>query len=86
MWGICVILTVTNVLEEGHPARTDARLRVLTDSAWFYIPYPGQNYIISKNSKLNHRHHSKLYYFRSIWIANCFYCRYIMKRVFEIFV
>lgn len=42
MWGICVILTVTNVLEEGHPARTDARLRVLTDSSWFYIPYPGQ--------------------------------------------
>lgn len=33
---------MTNVLEKGHPARTDARLRVLTDSAWFYIPYPGQ--------------------------------------------
>lgn len=42
MWGICGILTLTNVLEEGHPARTDARLRVLTDSSWFYIPYPGQ--------------------------------------------
>lgn len=42
MWGICVILTATNVLEEGHPARTDVRLRVLTDSKWFYIPYPGQ--------------------------------------------
>lgn len=42
MWSLCAILTVTNVLEEGHPARTDARLRVLTDSAWFYIPYPGQ--------------------------------------------
>lgn len=42
MWSLCGILTVTNVLEKGHPARTDARLRVLTDSAWFYIPYPGQ--------------------------------------------
>lgn len=42
MWGLCGILTVTNVLEPGHAARTDARLRVLTDSAWFYIPYPGQ--------------------------------------------
>lgn len=42
MWGLCFVLTVTNVLEEGHPARTDARIRVLTDSAWFYIPYPGQ--------------------------------------------
>lgn len=36
------MLTVSNVLPEGHPARTDARLRVLTDSDWFYIPYPGQ--------------------------------------------
>lgn len=42
MWSLCAILTVTNVLEEGHPARTDARLRVLTDSSWFYVPYPGQ--------------------------------------------
>lgn len=42
MWTICLILTLTNALEEGHPARTDARLQVLTDSAWFYIPYPFQ--------------------------------------------
>lgn len=42
MWGLCAILTATNVFPEGHLARTDARLRVLTDSAWFYIPYPGQ--------------------------------------------
>lgn len=37
-----MILTVTNVFEEGHPARTDARIRVLTDAKWFYVPYPGQ--------------------------------------------
>lgn len=42
MWSVCLVLTLTNVLEEGHPARTDARLRVLKDSAWLYIPYPGQ--------------------------------------------
>lgn len=42
MWSLCLVLTWTNVLEERHPARTDARLRVLVDSAWFYIPYPGQ--------------------------------------------
>lgn len=42
MWGLCLILTLTDALEVGHPARTDARIRVLTDSAWFYIPYPGQ--------------------------------------------
>lgn len=42
MWGICLILTLTNVFEEGHPARTDVRIRVLQDASWFYIPYPGQ--------------------------------------------
>ncbi|XP_055379183.1 solute carrier family 23 member 1 isoform X2 [Condylostylus longicornis] len=42
MWSLCGILTLTNVFEEGHPSRTDIRLRVLTDASWFYIPYPGQ--------------------------------------------
>lgn len=42
MWGICIILTVTNVFPEGHPARTDVRMRVLQDAPWFYVPYPGQ--------------------------------------------
>lgn len=42
MWGICGLLTITDALEKGHPARTDVRLRVLTDASWFYIPYPGQ--------------------------------------------
>ncbi len=42
MWGICIILTVTNTLPEGHMARTDIRMRVLKDAPWFYVPYPGQ--------------------------------------------
>lgn len=42
MWGICLILTLTDVFEEGHPARTDVRIRVLKDASWLYIPYPGQ--------------------------------------------
>lgn len=42
MWTLCVVLTVTGVLEPGHPARTDARIRVLNDARWFYVPYPGQ--------------------------------------------
>ncbi|XP_061388518.1 solute carrier family 23 member 1-like [Musca vetustissima] len=42
MWGLCGILTLTNVFEEGHPSRTDVRLKVLTNAKWFYIPYPGQ--------------------------------------------
>lgn len=42
MWGICLILTIYDVFEVGHPARTDARIRVLEDAKWFYVPYPGQ--------------------------------------------
>ncbi|XP_044732390.1 solute carrier family 23 member 1 [Chrysoperla carnea] len=42
MWGLCAILTVTDVLPPGHPARTDVKLRILQDSPWFRVPYPGQ--------------------------------------------
>ncbi|XP_054725358.1 solute carrier family 23 member 2 [Anastrepha obliqua] len=42
MWGLCGILTLTNVFEEGHPSRTDVRLKVLTNAKWFYVPYPFQ--------------------------------------------
>lgn len=42
MWSLCGILTLTNVFEEGHPSRTDVRLKVLTDAKWFFVPYPGQ--------------------------------------------
>jgi hypothetical protein len=42
MWAICGILTATDVFPEGHPARTDVRIRVLEDAPWFRVPYPGQ--------------------------------------------
>uniref|UniRef100_A0A182KF56 Xanthine/uracil transporter n=1 Tax=Anopheles christyi TaxID=43041 RepID=A0A182KF56_9DIPT len=42
MWTVCGVLTVTGVFPEGHPARTDVRLRVLQDAEWFRVPYPGQ--------------------------------------------
>ncbi|KAG7198924.1 hypothetical protein KM043_015738 [Ampulex compressa] len=42
MWAICGILTVTEALPVGHPARSDSKLRILHDSPWFRIPYPGQ--------------------------------------------
>lgn len=42
MWGICGILTATDVFPAGHTARTDVRLSVLTDAPWFRLPYPGQ--------------------------------------------
>lgn len=42
MWGICAILTAFDVFAENNPARTDGRIRLITQSAWFRIPYPGE--------------------------------------------
>ncbi|XP_033331229.2 solute carrier family 23 member 1 [Megalopta genalis] len=42
MWIICTILTVTDALPEGHPARADSKLKIINQSPWFRVPYPGQ--------------------------------------------
>ncbi|XP_031849679.1 solute carrier family 23 member 1 [Nomia melanderi] len=42
MWIICIILTVTDALPVGHPARSDSKLKILSQSPWFRVPYPGQ--------------------------------------------
>ncbi|XP_012220242.1 solute carrier family 23 member 1 isoform X2 [Linepithema humile] len=42
MWIICTILTVTDALPFGHPARSDSKLKIISDSPWFRVPYPGQ--------------------------------------------
>ncbi|XP_076653662.1 solute carrier family 23 member 1 [Halictus rubicundus] len=42
MWIICIILTVTDALPMGHPARSDSKLKILSQSPWFRVPYPGQ--------------------------------------------
>ncbi|XP_015121949.1 solute carrier family 23 member 2 isoform X1 [Diachasma alloeum] len=42
MWIICGILTVTDTLPFGHPGRTDTKIRIISDSPWFRVPYPGQ--------------------------------------------
>ncbi|XP_032682024.1 solute carrier family 23 member 1 [Odontomachus brunneus] len=42
MWIICAILTVTDTLPIGHPARSDSKLKIISDSPWFRVPYPGQ--------------------------------------------
>lgn len=42
MWLLTYILTKTNTLPAGHPARSDVRLSVLTDATWFRIPLPFQ--------------------------------------------
>ncbi|XP_046481884.1 solute carrier family 23 member 2 isoform X2 [Neodiprion pinetum] len=42
MWAVCGILTATDTFPPGHPARTDVKIKILQDSSWFRIPYPGQ--------------------------------------------
>lgn len=42
MWIICAILTITEALPQGHPGRTDTKLKIIEDSPWFRFPYPGQ--------------------------------------------
>ncbi|KAK3595861.1 hypothetical protein CHS0354_014685 [Potamilus streckersoni] len=46
-WIVCAILTITNVLPDDRSspqylARTDARLNIIKETPWFYVPYPGQ--------------------------------------------
>ncbi|XP_063381279.1 solute carrier family 23 member 2 [Cydia fagiglandana] len=42
MWFVCLILTLTDALPAGHPARTDLKLVIIEDAPWFRVPYPGQ--------------------------------------------
>ncbi|XP_050425735.1 solute carrier family 23 member 1-like isoform X3 [Adelges cooleyi] len=42
MWILCGILTMCDYFPVGHPARTDVKIRIIEDSDWFRIPYPGQ--------------------------------------------
>lgn len=45
-WGIAGILTVSGALTNDksnnqYKARTDARSEVISNTPWFYLPYPG---------------------------------------------
>ncbi|CAH2036821.1 unnamed protein product, partial [Iphiclides podalirius] len=42
MWSVCGVLTATGVFPQGHPARTDLKLKIIEDAPWFRVPYPGQ--------------------------------------------
>ncbi|XP_063362401.1 solute carrier family 23 member 2 [Cydia amplana] len=42
MWFVCLVLTLTDALPAGHPARTDLKLVIIQDAPWFRVPYPGQ--------------------------------------------
>ena len=41
-WGISAIITHFDGWDEGHPARTDRRLEVMTEAKWARVPYPWQ--------------------------------------------
>lgn len=41
MWILCAILTASDYFPVGHPARTDVKIRIIDDSSWFRVPYPG---------------------------------------------
>ena len=46
-WCICGVLTSTGMLTDDpeniqYETRTDARIKVIADSPWFNIPYPGK--------------------------------------------
>lgn len=40
VWGVTAILTVSDVLPKGDPARTDFKIKILHQAPWFRIPYP----------------------------------------------
>lgn len=42
MWGLCAILTVTEVISESNGARTDRNIELLYKADWFRFPYPFQ--------------------------------------------
>jgi len=42
MWALCAILTATDAIGASNPARTDTKLSLVHNSAWFRIPYPFQ--------------------------------------------
>lgn len=46
-WLLCFLLTIFEVFpstpeEYGFLARTDINIHAVTDSPWFYVPYPGR--------------------------------------------
>ena len=40
MWGLCAVLTVTDVLPEASQARTDNKMEIIHKADWFRFPYP----------------------------------------------
>ena len=55
MWGLCAILTATDVLSKNDPSRTDTRMDILKDAEWFRVPYPGK--MLSSKKVLSDGYH-----------------------------
>ena len=41
VWGLCAILTATDTLPKGDPARVTNLTTAIDAAKWFYFPYPG---------------------------------------------
>lgn len=42
VWAFSAVLTILDYFPVGDPARTDVKLQVIYNAAWFRIPYPGK--------------------------------------------
>ena len=42
VWGLCAILTATDTLPKGDPARVTNLTTAIDAAKWFYFPYPGK--------------------------------------------
>lgn len=50
-WLVCGIMTAVDAFEpDDIYARTDSRLDVIRDAAWFKFPYPGKHGFIEQSS------------------------------------
>ncbi len=72
-WILCAILTATDVFPNdpsklSYRARTDAKLDVLHDASWFFLPYPG----------ITHFHHNRAIFFCRSMMNIYFYWSYFV--------
>lgn len=40
MWGLCFVLTATDVFPAQSPARTDLQVKLIQEAVWIRFPYP----------------------------------------------
>lgn len=58
MWASSAVLTIYDYFPAGNPARTDVKLDVIYNAAWFRVPYPGWTFskyllVMKRREELN---------------------------------